>query len=214
VPACEVVVRDDLPDREAADETAERPDATAAEQIGASDTGEGEPVIYDRIENEGTADAGAPREAEAGTAGGTGTATDTLMAESAADAEAGALVLDEISEHHAGPGSSVADEPLIFANSGDRELDLSGWSVVNDEGRSFTFPEGLTLAPGERVTLHSGGSGGNQDPGDEEVGEGRAVDGTDLHWGPRSRSGTEQGDTVTVVTPDDHVVLREPYRGG
>jgi len=48
------------------------------------------------------------------------------------------------------------DERVQIKNTGDGELDLSGYTLVDEAGNSYTFPDGFTLAPGESVWVHSG----------------------------------------------------------
>lgn len=174
VPAQEVPAATD-------EEMVERADADEAvsTRIGTSDTGENEPVAFDRVTPDGADD-------------------DTPMSESARGAEDHALVLDAIDED---PGleSDPEDESLVFVNDGDAALDLSGWTVENEAGRSYVFPEGFAIGPGDRVTLHSG----------------EGVDGeTDLYWGATEPVWDARGDVITVRTADGRRVLREPYKNG
>lgn len=175
----EVVVREGAAERTAADEKVVDPDDTATEQIGASDTGEGEPVVFDAVESDGDTDG-----------------DDT--AEAAGGAEASGLVLDEIHEAP-GPDSGAEDEYLVFRNDGDATLDLSGWTVTNDVGRSYVFPENVPLDVGERITLRSG-----HGEDDEST----------LYWGAGETVWDDTGDIVTVETASGRRVLREPYKGG
>lgn len=180
--AARLVPAEAVPAEKAAtdEEMVERADPgdTVSTQIGTSDTGENEPVTFDRVDTGGT--------------------DDTPMSESPRGAEEHALVLDAI---HEAPGfeSDPEDEYLTFVNDGDETIDLSGWTVENDAGRSYTFPEGVVLDPGERVTLHSGAG---------------VDDGSDRYWGAAEPVWDEDGDVVTVTTADGRRVLREPYKNG
>jgi len=78
---------------------------------------------------------------------------------------------------------NLNDEYVVFENTGAESLDLSGWTVADDTGKTYTFPEGYTLGAGETVTLHTG-SGTDSD--------------TDLYWGSGSPIWNNGGDTVTV----------------
>jgi len=51
---------------------------------------------------------------------------------------------------------NLNDEYFTLQNTGDEEIDLSGWSVENDYGGVFRFPSGVTLAPGAMITIYSG----------------------------------------------------------
>jgi len=51
-------------------------------------------------------------------------------------------------------GTTAATRNLEIVNSGANNVDLSNWSVVANT-TSFTIPVGLTLMPGELLTLHA-----------------------------------------------------------
>ncbi len=81
------------------------------------------------------------------------------------------LHIDEI---HADPASSEQgdangdgvrhsreDEFIELINRGDQSIDLSGYLLSDDDvalDKMFEFPEGTTIAPGERIVLFGGGS--------------------------------------------------------
>jgi micrococcal nuclease len=91
---------------------------------------------------------------------------------------------------------NLNDEYVILRNDGDRTLDLSGWTVTDDAGHRYAFPDGTTLAPGESVTLHTG------------VGEDR--DGH-RYWGRTGAVWNNGGDTVFVRDDSGSVITRESY---
>lgn len=91
---------------------------------------------------------------------------------------------------------NLADEYLVFENTGDEPLDLSGWTVTDAAGARYTVPEGVTLAPGERLTLRTG------------AGTDTA---TELYWDAGRPVWNNGGDTVTVKTAGGDVVLEEAY---
>ena len=91
---------------------------------------------------------------------------------------------------------NLNDEYVVFENRGNDPLDLSGWTVRDESGRTYAFPEGTTLAPGARVTLHTG-SGTDSE--------------TDRHWGAASPVWNNDGDAVTVETANGSRVLTEAY---
>ena len=53
-----------------------------------------------------------------------------------------------------------ADQWVEIANQGTGLIDLSGWSLVNREDESYTFPANFTLKAGSTAKVHSG-SGSN-----------------------------------------------------
>jgi competence protein ComEC len=91
---------------------------------------------------------------------------------------------------------NLNDEYVVFENTGEESLDLSGWTVEDEVGQTYTFPDGTTLDSGATVTLHTG-SGTDTD--------------TDLYWGSGSPIWNNDGDTVIVRTPDGTVVVEKSY---
>jgi micrococcal nuclease len=90
---------------------------------------------------------------------------------------------------------NLNDEYVTLENRGDETLDLSGWTVADEAGKTYTFGT-VTLGAGERVTLHSGS------------GEDTA---SDVYWGRSSAVWNNGGDTVTVRDADGEVVAELPY---
>jgi len=61
--------------------------------------------------------------------------------------------------HYDASGEDAAalnDEYFTLENTGTQPADLTGWSVSNEHGDTFEFPDGFTLAPGAIVMIHSG----------------------------------------------------------
>jgi hypothetical protein len=54
-----------------------------------------------------------------------------------------------------GGAGTLASETVILQNNGETALLLTGWTIKDGEGSSFTFPQ-LTLYPGGLVEVHSG----------------------------------------------------------
>jgi len=107
------------------------------------------------------------------------------------------LALDAVNADAAGDdGENLNDEYVVFRNTGDDSLELSGWTVADTADHTYTVPDGVTLAPNATVTLHTG-SGTDTD--------------SDLYWGAGSPIWNNGGDTVIVTTADGEEVLREPY---
>lgn len=190
-----------------ADATAQRDDV-ASDPIVASDTGEGEPVIDDRVESATQADAATgdrrdEREDDPGNLSPkrTGETDDpeSPTAESARGAEAAPIVLEELYEDPGGFDSDPSEEYVVLRNDGDERLELTGWTVENGLERSYEFPDGFVLDPGQEVTLRSG------------TGEDTA---TELHWGSEKPVWGQQGGTVVVRSATGDRVLREAYRDG
>ena len=91
---------------------------------------------------------------------------------------------------------NLNDEYVVFENTGDTALDLGGWTVEDEAGKTYTFPEGYRLDAGATVTLHTG-SGTDTE--------------SDLYWGRDSAVWNNAGDTVIVTTATGEEVLRVSY---
>ena len=117
------------------------------------------------------------------------------------DAPAGdRLVVAAVHEDAEGDDrENLDDEYVVFENAGDATLDLTDWRVEDAAGRTYAFPDGYTLDPGETVTVRTGtGAGGGDDDGN-------------LYWGSESPVWNNGGDTVVVHNSDNDTVLRETY---
>ena len=111
-------------------------------------------------------------------------------------AEAG-LTVAEIHADAAGDDrDNLNDEYVVFENTGNETLDLSGWTIEDEAGQRYTVPEGFELAPGQTVTLHTGSGTSTT---------------TELYWGSGSPIWNNDGDTVIVSTPNGERVLEETY---
>jgi len=93
-------------------------------------------------------------------------------------------------------GADLDDEYVVFENTGDGDLDLSGWTVEDEAGHTYAFPSGYTLTPGATVTLHTG-SGTDTD--------------ADLYWGRGSPVWNDGGDTVSVYDDGGALVAEKTY---
>ncbi|MFC7326087.1 lamin tail domain-containing protein [Halorubrum rutilum] len=120
--------------------------------------------------------------------------TDSETDETTAEA---ALTVAEIHADAAGDDrDNLNDEYVVFENTGNETLDLSGWTIEDEAGQRYTIPEGFELAAGESVTLHTGSGTSTT---------------TELYWGSGSPIWNNDGDTVIVSTPNGERVLEETY---
>ena len=87
-------------------------------------------------------------------------------------------------------------EYVVFENTGEEAIDLGGWTVEDEAGRSYEFPQGFTLEADKTVTLRTG-SGNDTD--------------TDLYWGSGSPIWNNNGDTVILTTDTGDRILEESY---
>jgi competence protein ComEC len=107
------------------------------------------------------------------------------------------LIINEINADADGDErENLNDEYVIFENSGDDALDLSGWTIEDDVGQSYTIPDGFTLDAGETVTLRTGSGENSED---------------ELYWGSGSPIWNNDGDTVIVTTASGERALEEEY---
>ncbi len=91
---------------------------------------------------------------------------------------------------------NLNDEYLVFENTGNDPLELSGWSVQDESGKTYTFPEGTTLPAGAELTLRTG-SGTDTE--------------TELYWGSNRPIWNNNGDTVIITNQNGEQVLTEGY---
>jgi len=109
----------------------------------------------------------------------------------------GELSIEEIHADAEGDDrENLNDEYVVFSNTGDEQLDLSGWSVEDEAGATYTFPDGYTLEPDANVTLYTG-SGSDTE--------------ATLYWGSGSPIWNNGGDTVTVRDAQGTIVVEESY---
>ncbi len=132
------------------------------------------------------------------TAGGTTTAaaTATPTTDGGANAAPSLSVVEINADAQGDDRENLNDEYVVFENTGDAPIDLSGWTVEDAAGARYAFPEGFTLDPGERVTLHTG-SGNDTE--------------TDLYWSRGSPVWNNDGDTVIVRSDNGTIVVKEEY---
>ncbi len=91
---------------------------------------------------------------------------------------------------------NLNDEYVEFSNTGSETLDLSGWTVSDDAGHTYTFPSGASLAAEATVTLHTGSGEDTQ---------------TDRYWGSSQPIWNNGGDTVTVEDGSGTLVTSKSY---
>jgi Lamin Tail Domain len=77
----------------------------------------------------------------------------------------------------------ASNEFVCLKNEDSAPADMSSWVLRNVLGRSFNFPTGFTLAPGQTVKVHT--SAGTDSA-------------TDLHWGYRVNPAWEKADKLTL----------------
>jgi micrococcal nuclease len=125
-------------------------------------------------------------EADGGTSGSDATAsttTDRLAVSVVADAEGN-------------DNENLNGEYVTLRNRGDDSLDLSGWQIRDEAGKTYTFPDGTTLAAGATLRVHSGSG---------------TDDGTDYYWNRSGAVWNNGGDTVRISNADGDLVVSLAY---
>jgi competence protein ComEC len=111
--------------------------------------------------------------------------------------EGRSLAVAEVSADAAGADrDNLNDEYVVLENTGETTVDLGGWTLTDAADHTYTFPDGVTLAAGEQLTVHTG-SGTDTE--------------TDLYWGRGSPVWNNDGDTIIIRTTDGTIVVEEQY---
>ncbi|MCQ4334849.1 lamin tail domain-containing protein [Natronomonas sp. F2-12] len=135
--------------------------------------------------------------ASSGTTGSTTATTDGGTSNDPSDGTDSALAITEIHADAEGDDrENLNDEYVVFENTGDTSLDLAGWTVQDESGATYTFPEETVLDLGETITLRTGS-------GDDTA--------TERYWGSSRPIWNNDGDTVIVTNTDGEQVLTESY---
>jgi micrococcal nuclease len=107
------------------------------------------------------------------------------------------LVVAKIHADAAGNDHDNAnDEYVVLENTGSSAIEMTGWTLRDEFGHRFEFPDGFTLGPGESVTIRTG-HGTNTE--------------TTLYWGSDTAIWNNGGDTVIVRDADGTVVVKRAY---
>ncbi|WP_336361607.1 lamin tail domain-containing protein [Haladaptatus sp. ZSTT2] len=85
---------------------------------------------------------------------------------------------------------SLNEETVVLSNDGSNAIDMSGWTMTNGDGDTYSFPSGFTLAAGDSVTVHTGSGSDTA---------------TDLYWGASMFRWDVSADTCTVYDADGDI---------
>jgi hypothetical protein len=125
--------------------------------------------------------------------------TGTVVAQQTYPTSSGSanLTVAEVNADAAGDDTdNLNDEYVVFENTGDAALDMTGYEVQDEAGKTYTFGS-FTLDAGAQVTLHSGTGTDTS---------------TDLYWGYTNTAvWNNGGDTVFVYDDAGSLVLEYPY---
>ncbi|KAB1196304.1 MULTISPECIES: lamin tail domain-containing protein [Haloferax] len=112
------------------------------------------------------------------------------------DPTADGLSVSVVADAPGNDNDNLDEEYVTLHNGGDDAIDLSGWTVSDAVGATYTFSEGTELAAGAKLTLYTGSG---TDAADE------------VYWGRSSAVWNNGGDTVTVRNAAGDVVLSYTY---
>lgn len=91
---------------------------------------------------------------------------------------------------------NLNEEYIVFENTGDVPLDLSGWSVRDEADHGYRFPSEFVLDPGDQVTLYTGSGTNTQ---------------AELYWGSGRAIWNNGGDTIIVTDDEGEIAIRKEY---
>lgn len=112
-------------------------------------------------------------------------------------ADGGSLAVVEIHEDAQGDEyENLNDEYVVFENTGNSNLDISGWQIEDEADHVYEMPSGTTVDAGEQITLKTG-SGSDTD--------------RTLYWGQEAPVWNNGGDTVHVRTDSGELVAERSY---
>ncbi|WP_240479615.1 lamin tail domain-containing protein [Haloprofundus marisrubri] len=136
-------------------------------------------------------------DAGASSTGATGGADDSDTVESDVDGGDSSLVVASVHADAAGDDrQNLGDEYVVFENTGDETLDLTGWTVTDEAGKQYRFPDGFTLDPAATVTLRTGDGENTRET---------------VYWGASGPVWNNGGDEVVVRDEAGRVVARRSY---
>jgi hypothetical protein len=92
--------------------------------------------------------------------------------------------------------NNLNDEYVTYENTGDDPLGLTDWTVRDEDGTTYTFPDGFVLDPSETVTLYTGRGTDTE---------------SELYWGRADEVWNNGADTMTVRNDRGEIVLQRSY---
>jgi DNA/RNA endonuclease G (NUC1) len=93
------------------------------------------------------------------------------------------------------PGEDLAGEHVLLSNTGPRAVSLTGWTLEDGSGATYTFPE-FSLGAGRRVRIWV------------QSGE---DDDANLYWGRRQPVWNNDSDTAILRNPNGKLISRLEY---
>lgn len=126
---------------------------------------------------------------------GNPTHSPTAVADGGRDTSESSLTVADIHTDASGDDNqNLNDEYIILQNTGETTLELSGLTITDAAGHTYTFPDGFTLKPTSKATVLTGsGRNTNSNP----------------YWGAESAAWNNGGDTIIVRDDEGTRILIE-----
>ncbi|WP_135824262.1 DUF4350 domain-containing protein [Halorussus ruber] len=93
-------------------------------------------------------------------------------------------------------GETLNDEYVDVKNDGSSGQDMTGWTLEDEAGYTYQFPDGFSLGAGETVRVHTG-SGTDSS--------------TDLYWGSGSPVWNNDSDTAYLYDDGNNLAAEKTY---
>jgi len=93
-------------------------------------------------------------------------------------------------------GETLNDEYVDVKNDGSSSLDMTGWTLEDEAGYTYQFPDGFSLGAGDTVRVHTG-SGTDSS--------------TDLYWGSGSPIWNNDSDTAHLYDDASNLAAEKTY---
>lgn len=91
--------------------------------------------------------------------------------------------------------ANLNEEWVEVENTGNVDVDLTGWSISDEQEHRYVFPDGFRLGAGARVKVHTGTGTDTQ---------------ADLYWGRSVPVWNNDGDRATLRNASGSVIDSKP----
>ncbi len=90
---------------------------------------------------------------------------------------------------------NLNDEYIKIKNTGSSAIDMTGWSIQDEAGNTYHFPNGFIIQPGSEVIYSGSGTNTN----------------SQLYWGAQHAIWNNNGDTIYIIDSTGRVILTQSY---
>lgn len=91
--------------------------------------------------------------------------------------------------------ANLNEEWVEIENAGEIDVDLTGWSISDEQEHTYMFPDGFVLRAGARVKVHTGAGNNTQ---------------ADLYWGRSVPVWNNDGDRATLRDSAGSIIDSKP----